>query len=89
MGAEGGSINGLPKKIDTITFSLLNSRGGKWSDKVVYPIKYPNPSDYFTGDIVTKADTNFSVTPKITVTHSDPYPFILLALTFKGVGYAS
>ena len=87
-GKESETALGRPKKIDTLTFSLLHSKGGEWKDKTTYPIRFPN-TDYYTGDIVMQADTNFSVTPRITISQNSPEPFTLLAVTFKGVGYGA
>jgi hypothetical protein len=83
-----GSSVGKIKRIDGITFVLLNSQTLRWGPSLdnMTEVDFRNVQDamdaatpYFTGDFFQEFSGDWGTDPRIFVEHDDPTPFTLLA----------
>ncbi len=88
-GNPAGTAVGKTKRIDGVTFVLLNSQTLRWGPvdtnmfetdfrEVTDPMDYATP--YFTGDYYTEFDGEWDSDPRIIIEHDDPTPFTLLTM---------
>lgn len=87
-GSTDGTAQGKTKRAHSVTFRLLNSRGGKYAvgpDGTKFDFNYQGKRDIYatnnlwTGDLNIAWPAKYEYDGVVYVEHSDPYPFTLIA----------
>lgn len=88
-GADFGSSDGNRQRNDRVAIRLYNSQGGDYGtpdQSTLFPIEYDDTS-LFTGIKRLFIDQTAEMESKVYIEHSDPTPFNILSMTYRGVAY--
>ena len=88
-GSDFGSSDGNRQRNDRVAIRLYNSQGGDYGvpgQATLFPIEY-DASTLFTGIKRLFIDQTPDMESKVYIEHSDPTPFNILSMTYRGVAY--
>ena len=87
-GSTDGTAQGKTKRVHSVVFRVLNSRGGKYAhgqDATLYSFNYNGKRDIYatndlwTGDLPINWPARYEYDGVVYIEHDEPYPFTLIA----------